>query len=122
MNGDLKLFLHKYVYPQLSESLMVNITNKLDVFSIEQNTFGFKARVKKGNIKRGEDTLECYHECLSAAFCNFFHGNSTFIIREHISHNREVPDANLSYLSTSANMSLFYDIILLPDNYIQINI
>ena len=124
IGASLQLFLHKYVYKELCQTLVCNITSLLDVFSIEPNGYGFKARVKKGNIKRGETALDCYNECLSQAFYSFFISNSTYIVGLYNLHFQEFDNLDITCLLNPniTNMVLFYNIALLPDNYIQINI
>lgn len=119
--GELKLFLHKYIYPQHVGDIMNYITTQLDVFSIEPNGLGFKARVKKGNLKRGQDALSCFRYGVALAIYNFMEHYKYEIYEIATMHSTEFRQPVYTYLN-QYNVELLYDIILMNDNYIQIYI
>ena len=119
--GELKLFLHKYIYPNHVNDIMNCITSRLDVFSIEPNGLGFKARVKKGNLKRGQDALSCFKYYIAIAMSNFMSLYANEIYHLAYQHQHEFSGSLLEYIS-SYNIELLFDVILMQDNYIQIYI
>ena len=124
---DLKLLLHRFIYN--SDSLQVLIQdfqNEFDLFSIEydETTKIIQMKIKKTTMKkipRYNHTSSFYYSIINPIISNFFYNNID-IIRQNIIGFQSLHESDMEILRDERKIMLLYNIIVIGDNIINIQL
>jgi len=124
---DLKLLLHRFIYNSNSlQTLIQDFQNEFDLFSIEydETTKIIQMKIKKTTMKkipRYNHTSSFYYSIITPIISNFFHNNAD-IIRQNIIGFQSLQESDMEILQDERQIILLYNIIVIGDNIINIQL
>jgi len=124
---DLKLLLHRFIYNCDSlQKLIDEFQNTFDLFSIEydETTKIIQMKIKKTTMKKiphYNHTSSFYYSIINPIMCNFFYNNID-IIRSNVSVFPSLEESDVDLLHNERQIILLYNIIVIGDNIINIQL
>lgn len=124
---DLKLLLHRYLYNCNTLQLLIgDFQNEFDLFSIEydETTKIIQMKIKKTTMKKipqYNHTSSFYYSIINPIICNFFNNNID-IIKENVSEFPSLKESDVDILQDERQTILLYNIIVIGDNIINIQL
>jgi len=124
---DLKLLLHRFIYNSNSlQTLIQDFQNEFDLFSIEydETTKIIQMKIKKTTMKkipRYNHTSSFYYSIINPIISNFFYNNID-IIRQNIIGFQSLHESDMEILRDERKIMLLYNIIVIGDNIINIQL
>ncbi len=123
---DLKLLLHRFLYNNSLQKLIEEFQNTFDLFSIEydETTKIIQMKIKKTTMKKiphYNHTSSFYYSIINPIMCNFFYNNID-IIRNNISVFPSLGESDVGLLQDERQIILLYNIIVIGDNIINIQL
>ena len=124
---DLKLLLHRFIYNCDSlQKLIEEFQNTFDLFSIEydETTKIIQMKIKKTTMKKiphYNHTSSFYYYIINPIMCNFFYNNID-IIMSNVSMFSSLKESDVCLLEDERQIILLYNIIVIGDNIINIQL
>ena len=123
---DLKLLLHRFLYNNSLQKLIEEFQNTFDLFSIEydETTKIIQMKIKKTTMKKiphYNHTSSFYYSIINPIMCNFFYNNID-IIRSNVSVFPSLEESDVDLLHNERQIILLYNIIVIGDNIINIQL
>jgi len=124
---DLKLLLHRFVYNCNSlQKLLDDFQNSFDLFSVEydETTKIIQMKIKKTTMKKiphYNHTSSFYYSIINPIIYNFIYDNID-IIRNNISEFSTLEISDVDLLQDERQINLLYNIIVIGDNIINIQL
>ncbi len=124
---DLKLLLHRFIYNSNSLQILIqDFQNEFDLFSIEydETTKIIQMKIKKTTMKkipRYNHTSSFYYSIINPIISNFFYNNID-IIRQNIIGFQSLQESDMEILQDERQIILLYNIIVIGDNIINIQL